>query len=617
MTKKRDTFQATNRKEPITLVLIFASIITIYINPELQDPFNAPKFWILCVSGAWVSGYLVLFNKQKRFNFKYLSNNKFSVILFTFVMSLLFATIMSDIKFTALFGDSGRKIGFITYFFFSIFMFASFKFSSLKSIHKLQQIATVTATVLAVYGVMQRTGNDFISWNNPYNSIISTFGNPNFASAAMAIFAVICIGTVLNNNFSKIFRLWNFCLILILIFLINSSNSRQGLVVYILGFSIIFSIWLLNKNRVLGQIWIITAFILGVGAILGMLQKGPLQDFLYKTSVSIRGYYWRAGFEMLKSNIFTGVGVDNYGEYFKRYREVGYSRNFGFDITSTNAHSIPIQLFATAGLITGIAYILLVIYIFYRGLVSIRESNNNERIAVTTLFAAWISYEAQSLISIENIGIGIWGWVLGGLIVGVSFRVDASSKNKNQVVNSVQTNRNNVFQPAISGLLALIFIVLCSNFYVSERSVLASRRFFDQTKKVQEAQFYNSANNSLNSKFTDPYYKLQIIEMLNQTDRNEFAFEQLKVLYSSDPKNLDYLRPMAILLENRGQLDQAISVRLEIATNDPWNSDNYLRLGLIYKSQGKFNSMNNMLKKIEEISPDHSIVSTARLELMQ
>jgi citrate lyase subunit beta/citryl-CoA lyase len=34
-------------------------------------------------------------------------------------------------------------------------------------------------------------------------------------------------------------------------------------------------------------------------SILGMLQIGPLKDVLYKGSVSIRGYYWRAGLEMI------------------------------------------------------------------------------------------------------------------------------------------------------------------------------------------------------------------------------------------------------------------------------------------------------------------------------
>lgn len=615
MNRKKSNSQDIKIKEPVTVLLFFASLITIYINPDLQDPFNVPKFWILCISGAWIAGYLINFNTNGKLSFRYITNNKFSVLIFSFTFSLLIAAILTDIKFISFFGASGRKIGFITYFFFSIYMFASFKFASFRFIHKTQIFVTIIATLLAVYGIMQRNGKDFISWNNPYNSIISTFGNPNFASAAMAMFAVICTGTVLNQNFSKLVKLWNLCLIPILIFLINSSNSRQGFIVYVLGFSIIFYVWLINKNKILGQLWFIGVLILSAGAVLGMLQKGPLQSLLYKPSVSIRGYYWRAGYEMLKSNIFTGVGVDRYGEYFKKYREVGYPLNYGFDITSTNAHSIPIQLFATAGIFTGLTYAMLITYIFYRGLLSIKKSNNDERIAITTVFAAWIAYQAQSIISIENIGIGIWGWLLGGLVVGISFKVSKRYENENKVNSPNQYNKFSIFQPVVSGFLALIFIIFSSFFYVSEKNVIETRRFFDQTKKVQDVNFYSFANSALKSKFTDPDYKLQIIEMLSLTDRSVFGFEQLNKLYIEDPKNLDYLRAMAILLEKQGELSKVITIRLQIAKNDPWNCDNYLRLGLIYKSLGKFSEMDIMLKKIEQIAPEHPITSTARLQL--
>lgn len=103
--------------------------------------------------------------------------------------------------------------------------------------------------------------------------------------------------------------------------------------------------------------------------------------------------------------------------------------------------------------------------------------------------------------------------------------------------------------------------------------------------------------------------------MLSLTDRSVFGFEQLNMLYSEDPKKLDYLRAMAILLEKQGELSKAIRIRSQISKNDPWNCDNYLRLGLIYKSLGKFREMDIMLKKIEQIAPDHPITSTARLQL--
>ena len=99
------------------------------------------------------------------------------------------------------------------------------------------------------------------------------------------------------------------------------------------------------------------------------------------------------------------------------------------------------------------------------------------------------------------------------------------------------------------------------------------------------------------------------------TDQRDLALEQLQKLNLNDPKNLDFLRPLAIVYENRGMLEKAIQVRKEIIINDPWNCDNFLRLGIIYKALGNNSDKTEMLKKIQLIAPNHPILDTARIEL--
>ena len=104
-----------------------------------------------------------------------------------------------------------------------------------------------------------------------------------------------------------------------------------------------------------------------------MLQFGPLQQYLYKASVSVRGYYWRAGLEMLSSHPFFGIGIDRYGSYFKQYREVDYPLNVGFQLTSSNAHNTFIQFFATGGIFLGITYLALNLFVLYRAIIGIKN----------------------------------------------------------------------------------------------------------------------------------------------------------------------------------------------------------------------------------------------------
>ena len=70
---------------------------------------------------------------------------------------------------------------------------------------------------------------------------------------------------------------------------------------------------------------------------------------------------------MFLSSPLTGIGIDRYGAYFKEFRETQYSLNYGFDLTSSNAHNVPIQLFATGGIFVGGFYILILLFIAWRG----------------------------------------------------------------------------------------------------------------------------------------------------------------------------------------------------------------------------------------------------------
>lgn len=603
---------------PMQIILFSSFLITVYFNPALQDPFNSPKFWLLMIFGSWLCGYLL-----PGFDFKKVSNilktNLGLISLCGFILALFISALMTDFKFTAFFGDSGRRIGFITYLFFAIYMFASYKFITFKYLPILYKTLIAIGLVLIIYGFMQSSGNDFVQWNNPYNSIISTFGNPNFASAAMAMFSVVCFSATFVSQFSWIFRILCLVFNVMLISLIASSDSRQGLVSYGVGVSVVIVVLVFSKSKKIGIVSLGAFGLIGLLTILGMLQIGPLEKYLYKSSVSVRGYYWQAGFEMLKNNPLSGVGLDRYGVYFKQYRDVGYPLNYGFDITSTNAHSIPIQLAATGGIFVGLFYLLLLVYVFNSGVFSLRKNDDDNRVFIAGIFAAWISYQAQSLISIENIGLGIWGWVLGGVLIGVAklTRENYSNQNSGPAKIAKHNANSNLTQPLISGIITFAAIILVSLLYSGDKATIETRQYFNNTNAAQSEAFYAKADSAFKNSFTDPFYKSVISEMFVQSGDQNKAVEEITKLYVKDPKNLDYIRSLAMIAEKNNDNNTAIKFRKLIAEYDPWNADNFLLLGLNYKVIGEFTSMNTMLDKIVKIAPNHLIAETAKLQLRQ
>jgi O-antigen ligase len=230
----------------------------------------------------------------------------------------------------------------------------------------------------------------------------------------------LCFGGIFIVQISKFERVIALISFLILCITILPTNARQGLLLLVFGIAGIVVISIFHINRKLGITSASLASIAIVFSILGMLQIGPLTQFLYKDSVSVRGYYWRAGINMLKDHVLFGVGLDNYGSFFKQYREVGYPLKYGYSLTSNNAHNVFIQQFATGGIFVGFVYLVLMAFVFIRGLKGLNQCKDNQRLLVGTFFVAWLAFQAQSIISIDNIGITIWGWVLGGVVVGLS-----------------------------------------------------------------------------------------------------------------------------------------------------------------------------------------------------
>jgi len=587
--------------------------VTFFLKTDFYDPFNSAKLILLLLVAGWILSHLINSYKENPINRK---SPEFipTVLVISFIVFLLTSTFMTDVFIVGLLGDTQRRNGFLAYFALCVIFLYAARTINFSNVLRIYKIAILIGLLLSAYGLMQINGKDFIKWDNPYNAMISTLGNPNFASATLAILSLLALYGIFLKNLPIVYKLFSIIFIVISLIDIISSDSRQGLLVIFFSLLVYVSIYFYYKNRKIGFFVIFVSAFSGALAVAGMLQKGPLTSLLYKDSVSVRGYYWRAGIEMFKSDPLTGVGVDRYGAYFKEFREVGYPLKYGYEITSSNAHNTFIQLFATAGIFVGTLYLILIGYVLFSGIKLLLKSNSEDQKITLGLISAWIGFQAQSLISIDNIGVSVWGWLLGGAIIGLSNRINENLKETEIQRVSIKNASNvqiNLFQPAISVLILVPVIVFSSFFYKSESNLFFLKGIIVPSSPQNKQPVLDYVNKVINNPLSDPFYKYRSAFFLSDMGLTDEAYIIISNLHKMDPKNPDYRQGLASFEELRKNIPNAISIRNEISKYDPWNADNYLKLLVLYKDSGDLVNASAMKDKILSFASNTEIAKSA------
>jgi hypothetical protein len=157
-------------------------------------------------------------------------------------------------------------------------------------------------------------------------------------------------------------------------------------------------------------------------AILGFSGGGPLGQFLNKPTFTIRVDYWNTAIRTISNFPIFGVGSDSFGDWFRLMRDEETVARIGLNVSTNSAHNVVLDMMANTGILVGLSYLLVVALILWRAIPLIWFPNRNTNPVFIPVFLAWFSYQIQSLVSINQIGIGIWGWIFQGLMVAMLFK---------------------------------------------------------------------------------------------------------------------------------------------------------------------------------------------------
>lgn len=530
--------------------------------------------FILAIFAAWILGSVgvgMALNHQAR-----PSLGTWAVI--TFVISLLIAALATDVKYTAFFGAFQRNDGAISYISLAILCMAAMMSFGLTNLDRLKQSLVFLGIILSAYGLLQSFGHDPLKWNSLYGPVVGTLGNPDFFSATLGVMALATVWYAISEN-----RRWvqvsSAILVIIEVFAIKRSGSFQGLVAFAFGFAIlaVAKIWQFNR-----RFGIVACVVAGVGSIpvfAGMLNVGPLAAHIYRASLRNRVDYWHSALGMFRAHPLVGVGLDRLGDSYAQYApQIQVVQGQSTD----NAHNVFLQLMATGGLVVTLPYLFLLGVIFIAAWRGVKAAAGQVQIDRVALFALWLSLLLISSVSIDNLGVAVWFWILGGVLYAVS-QVDKPTeesqiKKKGRSGKSskiVAGNDAQILTPIFSTLITVVALVLLVPAWNQSAKMQNVLQYVGQ---LSPTQFGDTLNQIANTQPNNVQMLLTLGETAAKYSQVDLAKSFAKRAFEKDPRSNFGNNLSAALFESSKTYQLAIPFRVRLLKLDPWNTKNMLQL---------------------------------------
>ena len=517
-----------------------AFVAVVVITGTVTDPVNVTKLFAL--GGVAVGAFAVLL----AFGFRQLWNNSKSLVLATALLLLagVNAVINSEGPFIQnIYGVFGRNTAFVTYVLLIFIVLSAAVLRTQASFALLIWGLFFAGFVNIVYNLWVILFGDFVPWSNPYGNILGTFGNPNFIGAFLGLFAASLVAYTFKQGLRIELRIGAALVFLLTIYEIIDSSAVQGRVVVAAGLALVGFYLVRSKfENILAQVgYLLFVAVGGVFALLGALQIGPLTKYIYKTSVSLRGEYWQAGWNMGSDHPLTGVGFDTYGDWYRRARDTQALVLPGPNTTTNAAHNVPFDVFAFGG------WPLFIVYLGILALTAIAIIKVTIRVrkydaVFVTLTTAWVCYQLQSVISINQIGLAVWGWLFGGALIAYEVATRPSKdevpsegvkgKQSSGRTTKAKSSETIFSSTLVAGIGAVIGLLIACPPYSADakwRSALKSQN----VQKVEEALAPGYLNPQSSYKYASA------VQLLEGSKLYDLAYKYAQIGVEFNPNNFD------------------------------------------------------------------------------
>jgi len=542
-----------------TLLLVLGPLTTLLVSPWSSfDPINLVK--LLAVTSISFAAFALSLSARDKSR-----EQKIRPILFLavfFIAWMLIVIVVSGAPLNQqIWGVFGRNTGFLTYVSLILVLVSTSLIQEASFYRKLVEALVLTAVPTTVYALIQVAGRDPIAWS--VMSPFATLGNVNFSSAFFGLASVCSVVLILQRHFNPIARFLLVGMVIIDLLIILKTGSIQGFMIFIAGIGIAAFFWLRSRvqSRIVQGLYLSAGLVGFILTSFALFNLGPLARFVFGETILYRFDYWYAGWMMTFKNPVFGVGMDSYGDWYRQLRgEVATLRTIPDRITNT-AHNIYLDISASGG------FPLLLLYLVILGFAGraswriMRRTKDFDPYFVA-MFSAWLAYLIQAAISINQIGVGIWGWLFTGGLIGYEIATRVEGESSKRKKSDSRTSANPM--PAASALIGIFTFAL--GFALSFVPFSADMKFKDALQSNSLEAMKKSVNGLGSSAYQ---YELTLDSALKQNNEAE-AKLIMEGLLTRYPR--DFMAWQVKALLPSVPPDQRLEAQRRLLELDPFNN---------------------------------------------
>lgn len=258
---------------------------------------------------------------------------------------------------------------------------------------------------MGLYGLAEVLGWSPIDLTTTTRRIGSTFGSPAYLGAGVSLMLPIAAGVALSRDERIRWRLVGIAGAVAGTFLLAASGTRAGLfgAAAAAGFAL-----LAVKGRRCS-----VGVVAGAAALAVVVLVSPLGDRLSPDAMRGRLAEWDTASSVLAAEPVTGVGLEAYRVAFPGYVDTDYVREYGRSTITDRAHSGPLDLGVSLGVVGFVAWVGAAVWLIARA-----WQVRTHRDPLLVAFAAGlVGLIAQELFLFPTVEVGVSGWAVAGVVV--------------------------------------------------------------------------------------------------------------------------------------------------------------------------------------------------------